>query len=130
MDLLEELQKRYNFEITDSTDLSLEYCLLKNEKYRIRILNYQYFQVGFIETFDRWANSVDYECKLPTNLKKLDETMTYINSLKRCNKKIGVNRKNKPIKCSSWEKPHIIKNNKGLCQECFSNKIKRKKEKN
>lgn len=57
------------FESIDSVD---EWgYILKGEKYRIRVLlENNLIQFGFNTTFDRWANSVDYEESIPRNYTK------------------------------------------------------------
>jgi sensor histidine kinase YesM len=103
MELIEELIQR-GFLITETHPSMI---VLKGERYRIRILQgYDQFQVAFNETFDRWANSVDFEIKTPKNEKALNQIFEELSLMKKC------------FKCDSWNSPHQIAN-KPLCADCF-----------
>ena len=103
---------------------------VKNEQIYIRVLDSGLLQFGFKSTFDRWANSVDFETKIPNSKEEFIKIYDELLSLKRCRQKIGMLNKNKPYYCSSWISPNLFKNNKGFCQSCIDRKHKKAKEKN
>ena len=90
-----------------------EILLANGPKFRIRILGgADKFQVGFESTFDRWANSVDFETKIPKP-QNLDAILAEIASIEKCHF------------CTSWRTPHRLAN-RPCCDSCFQEKNKKK----
>lgn len=109
--LLEDQLKGRGFRIAEHSEGMLIAC---GPKFRIRALTeFNSIQFGFEETFDRWANSSDYEAQMPESDKELDRLLETVGGLNRCNF------------CTSWKTPHKIAN-KPCCDECFITRTKKR----
>ena len=65
-------------------------------------------QFGFRTTFDRWANSVDFQDKIPVNEGKAKKILDLLNKMKKC------------YKCDTWLMPGEGMNRGGrlYCDHC------------
>ncbi|MCK5643024.1 MAG: hypothetical protein KAJ19_19610, partial [Gammaproteobacteria bacterium] len=61
--------------------------ILSDEKCHIRILpESNKIQFGFKSSFDRWANSVDYEEDIPRTRTRIDKTLEYVGKMIKCSR--------------------------------------------
>jgi hypothetical protein len=106
--LVSKLLER-GFEKTESTDWM---TVMLGPKYRVQILtDSEAVRVGFNETFDRWANSTDYETTVDLSVEAVAEFIAVVDGLKQCRY------------CDSWHTPHQVAN-RPVCEACFKNKHK------
>jgi len=111
LEALKELGFKFEYEYKENS-----FCGF-NKNFRIRGLSDR-FQIGIVSTFDRWANSVDFECKYPQSFKKLNEIFEEVCSLVKCDK------------CSEWLNQDQQKKlgAKTLCDWHYKDYFKRKKQ--
>ena len=94
-------------------------AIYKNDLISIRLLmQSNLIQFGFNKTFDRWANSVDYEDKIPHTKSGAHRLLNLVNDLVRC------------TKCTDWgEKSYFVKrHNRYYCNDCYDRHFGLKKK--
>jgi hypothetical protein len=103
---LHDVLKAKGFCVGDHDDYWL---WAENKKFYVRALAVSgLIQFGVKSTFDRWANSVDYEATLPWTEDDIEKVLATAESLVKC------------YRCSTWMlSPHTIAN-KPHCDKCFA----------
>lgn len=93
--------------------------ILSNEKFYIRILlESSKIQFGFKSSFDRWANSVDYEEDIPRTRARIDRILSYVNNMIKCSR------------CIVWRAKgdlHFV-GKRPYCNSCYSLRTKKRKK--
>jgi hypothetical protein len=93
-------------------------ALARGPKFLIRAFdkhNGNIIQIGMLETFDKWSNSVDYEDRLPETAKGLSQVFEAVSLLNKCHY------------CPRWDTPHLIAN-KHCCDGCYKTKNHNRKK--
>jgi len=75
--------------------------------------------IDFEKTFDRWANSVDYEDKIPHTKNGIHRLLETVNSLVKC------------TKCTDWgeQSDFTKRHNKYYCGDCYNRHFVKHKKK-
>lgn len=95
------------------------FAILSNEKCHIRILpESNKIQFGFKSSFDRWANSVDYEEDIPRTRTRIDKALEYVGKMIKCSR------------CEEWEAKGDLNfaGKRPYCDYCYRLRIKKKKK--
>ena len=98
---------------------SYEVVILTSEKCHIRILKKSNkIQFGFKSSFDRWANSVDYEENIPRTRTRIDKILDYIGKMIKCSR------------CEAWAAKGDLNfiGKRAYCDYCYTMRVKKGKK--
>ena len=98
---------------------SREVVILTSEKCHIRILKKSNkIQFGFKSSFDRWANSVDYEEDIPRTRARIDRALEYVGKMIKCSR------------CEEWAAKGDLNfiGKRPYCDYCYSLRSKKGKK--
>ena len=75
-------------------------------------------QFGFKSSFDRWANSVDYEENIPHTRTRMDKALTYVDKMIKCSR------------CEEWGAKGDLNfvGKRPYCNYCYNLRIKKGKK--
>ena len=95
------------------------FVILSSEKCHIRILpESNKIQFGFKSSFDRWANSVDYEEDIPRTRARIDRVLEYVGKMIKCSR------------CEAWAAKGDLTfiGKRAYCDYCYSMRSKKGKK--
>ena len=114
-DLKDYLVNTRGFTLVDD----YSFVILGSEKYYVRILpESNKIQFGFKSSFDRWANSVDYEENIPRTRTRIDKVLGYVDRMIKCSR------------CEEWGAKGDLNfaGKRPYCDYCYSLRVKKGKK--
>ena len=114
-DVVDYLVNIREFVLVESYGVSI----FSSEKFYIRILTEtNKLQFGFRSSFDRWANSVDYEEDIPHTRSRVDKVLEYVGKMIKCSR------------CEEWGAKGDLNfvGKRPYCDYCYNMRVKKRKK--